>query len=61
MEHMVGQGPPYDSTGVGQPQGLTESSCSSPRATERQNNTEARMEPMVGQGPPYARSRAIAR
>jgi len=30
---MVGQGPPYDSREVGQTAGLTDSSCSSLRAT----------------------------
>ncbi len=50
---MVGQSPPYDSREVGRPEGLSESSRSSLRATKRQGETGARVELMVGQGPPY--------
>jgi len=57
MEPMVGQGLPYDSREVGQPEGLSESSRSSLRATKRQGETGARVELMVGQGPPYGTSR----
>jgi hypothetical protein len=51
---MVGQGPPYVSREVGEPDGLTERSCSSLQATKRPNNTGASVQLMVGQGPPYA-------
>jgi hypothetical protein len=52
---MVGQGPPYDGRRGRQPEGLTESSCSSPPTTNAQSQTEARVKLMVVHGPPYAR------
>jgi hypothetical protein len=44
---------PHKERWVGQPKGLTESSCSWLQTTERRDKTGASVELMVGQGPPY--------